>query len=493
MELSCNYKNCNFKDKANIVYRHIHLNHSNDYPFKIKCIHPNCNFVFQKYSKFKSHMKQHSGSNHAPHDPNVVFVCKIDECEKNFKDKQMFLKHFYKHVISYSDFAERHNNKKLSCCFSNCGYKITKLTLYRAHVSSYHRNKEPQKYFVEENLENAATYFNDDNNNNLHQDYDNNNNTNNNIDIQSSIQSANNDQLSIKNELKQFLMKTFMKYNNYYLIPKYITDNIMEDMLQMTLLTKEILSSQIDHWNNTYNTSPTTDNIMILVRDYLNRNDTEIDRAFKETSSYSTNNWLLKSGFLINSVQVTLAQNEHFQYVPIIGTLKSLFKNQSFKNKYFECCDKLMNSPSKSSFFSSLNFKNNLLYHSSPYSLQIKLYLDEFGIVNPLGDSRKKLNMTGIYFKVNNFDLKYQARNYTTYLVALVETTVIKKHGIPLILKDFIEDMKTLETDGFNISFNGSKWNLKGTICYCVGDSLASNGIGGFIKCFNKNVNGNYI
>ena len=59
----------------------------------------------------------------------------------------------------------------------------------------------------------------------------------------------------------------------------------------------------------------------------------------------------------------------------------------------------------------------------------------------------------------------------------------MNKYGYDLILKELVDDLLILETDG--IFINNEK--IKGSVTYLVADSLGANSICGLIESFSSN------
>ena len=61
--LSCDYKNCLYKDNLDNLIQHIFLVHSNDFNFQIKCFFENCNKWFVNLNIFKNHLRSSKHKN----------------------------------------------------------------------------------------------------------------------------------------------------------------------------------------------------------------------------------------------------------------------------------------------------------------------------------------------------------------------------------------------------------------------------------------------
>ena len=58
------------------------------------------------------------------------------------------------------------------------------------------------------------------------------------------------------------------------------------------------------------------------------------------------------------------------------------------------------------------------------------------------------------------------------------------KYGYGSILSPLIEDLKTLETYGITVSFNGAEHHFKGTLSMVIADNLADHTLGGSFVIF---------
>ena len=83
----------------------------------------------------------------------------------------------------------------------------------------------------------------------------------------------------------------------------------------------------------------------------------------------------------------------HYQYVPILETIKSLFKDDSIREQY-------LNPPESKTtyfdFYSGSVYKNNSFFPDEK-ALKTILFQDAFEIVNPLGAARGKYKILAVY------------------------------------------------------------------------------------------------
>ena len=115
-------------------------------------------------------------------------------------------------------------------------------------------------------------------------------------------------------------------------------------------------------------------------------------------------------------------------------------------------------------------------------------FIDGYSNCNPLGPARQAYKVTTIYFRIGNLDQQYQSVDYFTQLAIICYDKQLKYYGYQTIFAPLIADLKILETDGIDVTYQNELINLKGTISYICQDNLAGNEIGGYITSFGCNV-----
>ena len=80
---------------------------------------------------------------------------------------------------------------------------------------------------------------------------------------------------------------------------------------------------------------------------------------------------------------------------------------------------------------------------------------------------------------------KYRSRLTPIHLVSLVPARLIGKYGYEKVLEPLIKDLKTLETQGLDIGFEGKKLHFHGTLSMVVCDNLAAHALGGYFCSFS--------
>lgn len=146
--------------------------------------------------------------------------------------------------------------------------------------------------------------------------------------------------------------------------------------------------------------------------------------------------------------------NDKFMYVPILGSLSSMFSNSELCNSFQEV------KPHQEGFYRDISdgsyFKNHRLFS------QIQLYYDDFETANPLGSKKGVHKLGCVYFVLRNLSPKLNSVLMNIHLVALFHSEDLKKYGFEPILKPLIDDLKTLETEGIHLPFSATP--VKGSV-----------------------------
>ncbi|XP_035805853.1 uncharacterized protein LOC111571121 isoform X1 [Amphiprion ocellaris] len=172
---------------------------------------------------------------------------------------------------------------------------------------------------------------------------------------------------------------------------------------------------------------------------------------------------------------------DKFVYTPILGTLKSMFKNTELCESFFQA--KHHEEGIYKDICDGSYFKSNILFSQKKHALQIQLYFDEFETANPLG-SKKGIHKLGcIYFILRNLPPKYNSVLMNIHVVALFHSQDLKTYGFDEILKPLVDDLKILETQGIEVPFSDSP--LLGSVIQVTGDNLGLHGLFSFVESFS--------
>lgn len=117
--------------------------------------------------------------------------------------------------------------------------------------------------------------------------------------------------------------------------------------------------------------------------------------------------------------------NDTFVYIPILETIKFMFRNS-------DICKLLEETRSSkldvySDFCDGNYFRTHPLFSKHQNSLQIQLFYDDFETANPLGSKRGVHKIGALYFVLRNLPPKFSSALMNIHLIALFHTEDLEK------------------------------------------------------------------
>ena len=122
-------------------------------------------------------------------------------------------------------------------------------------------------------------------------------------------------------------------------------------------------------------------------------------------------------------------------------------------------------------------YKSHSIFREDEHALQIIAYYDEIELCNPLGSSTKKHKLGYLFFSLGNISPQYRSQLKTIFVAAIGSNMVIRRHGLNLFFKPFVDSIEALSTNGLTVSVEGEVCVFKVAI---LADTLAAHAIGGF-------------
>lgn len=167
--------------------------------------------------------------------------------------------------------------------------------------------------------------------------------------------------------------------------------------------------------------------------------------------------------------------NETFSYIPIIETLKLIFRNPS-NREHLEVSENKLRTVGSikeySSFCTGETYRDSEFFQKNPNVIRISLYQDDVELGNALS-SRAGINKVSCFnFRIQNFPDRVNSSPKTIFPVIYCSSVDTKKHGYNKILQPLISDLKQLE-DGITVYYGSEPYVLKATLAAFVGDTLA--------------------
>lgn len=223
-------------------------------------------------------------------------------------------------------------------------------------------------------------------------------------------------------------------------LPHHIVNDIIDYSKEIACKITAINKESIRNVKPTVDVDSILDSTENIVTSQLNNFNTRYARKkhFENSAHY------------VAPKTISVNGDKTFQYVPILDTLKNLFSNKDFRNEYFAYNN---NHTCKEDIYERFccgrNYKNSEFFQSHKNNIQIQIYFDDVQLTSPL--ETKPHSISAIYFFVRNVPPNFTSKLDNIYLVALCDSKIVKTNGCNTILKHFVDDIKTLETEGLEI------------------------------------------
>lgn len=171
----------------------------------------------------------------------------------------------------------------------------------------------------------------------------------------------------------------------------------------------------------------------------------------------------------------------HVQYVPIKETLRAMLKDPVVWQECLRPDNVSLSTHILGDIYDGTEFKSNALFSESGNSQKLILYQDSFEVVNPLGSTKKKHKLLGVYYTLANFYPFHCSAVENLQLLLLCKESDFKYVGQDKVFSTMLSDLKELETKGLEIC----RHVVKASVFCRAGDNLGSHNIGGFFENFS--------
>lgn len=178
------------------------------------------------------------------------------------------------------------------------------------------------------------------------------------------------------------------------------------------------------------------------------------------------------------------------QYIPLLKLLQEILSHNKLLDKVIEEHTKQKNKSNlfcgqrvyTRSYQDGEHYKSNCLLVVEELRISIKLYIDEFEICNPLGTSRKKHKLCGVYWVLGNLPPGSHSALSSIYLAILCKSEDLRTFGFEEVLDPLLKDLITLEQCGVFISQLNEC--IRGTVSCVIADNLGAHGLAEFVESF---------
>lgn len=454
-----------FASFTDVIKYHTHLSkHTKQKKSKFKCYLEGCNKIFLNFPCYKIHVHRVHKKNRQPSIQSQCFkfVCSI--CKEEKEDQREFNTHIRYHFS---------RKEVLSCPYPNCQVEFKNFNSLISHSKRKHKNAHSNMNLQVESLPNNILN-------------DNNNITEQNIALQDNFENvnhvSNHDSELVPSNMNSLSMLTFkMKYNHKVAEPGI--QCVVDFFQQYQCNLKDKLNNILTDFDNKSVISGNASKIICEQINELLKVDSSMNTAYKREQIYT------QCFDYITPQQIFLGIDENhdecfYHYVPIIESISVLLnKMPGLLNIH---CQRNVNINSQyyNDIFDGKSYRNNSFF-ASEKRIEIILYIDSFGLTNPIGSAKNKHKIFAIYFTLGNLPRFIRLKIENIKLVLLCHESNIKKFTLATVLEHFIRDLKIVEDIGIIIK-NNSAERILGSVERICGDNLGQHQVGGFNENFSK-------
>ncbi|XP_063763029.1 uncharacterized protein LOC134880193 [Eleginops maclovinus] len=423
------------------------------------CIYQDCLNTFQTQTELKNHLKEHSKGH------KIVTKLCCDLC--TFSEPS--------NIIKYCAHLKTHlrNRETVKCPFAGCSFKSNVLSTFTSHRSRYHRlstlNSLRPELFVHHALTNAVLEEDSVSGTEASTSYD---------SVPEGVPPLENGEA-----IKRQLASLFIRMQTILHVSNSAVQEVIDELFDIGDFAYKNIKTIIEKVLEENNCAADASVVTSLSDEIQSLNPLKfLSRAGPLGTERKRQSFYRKIFTVIEPVEYVLnpqEKNHSFVYVPILDLLSKLLERS-------EILEKLQRSNGQEGHYCSFQdgeyFKENKLF-AEELGIALGLYIDDFEICNPLGTSRKKHKLCGIYWVIANLPIRLRSTLSSIYLAALCKTVHIKQYGYSKVLEPLIRDLQHLETTGVFVKRLGSC--VKGTVLYVSADNLGAHSLAGYQESFN--------
>ncbi|KAL7877515.1 hypothetical protein SRHO_G00041580 [Serrasalmus rhombeus] len=455
--------------------RHPHFGRTTRFP----CTYSKCPCTFKTWNALIVHQSRvHSTQYTQTQKELSVFSCHLCTC-KNLASEREFFVHINTHLK---------RNENVSCMFVGCIFETSVYGTFKAHKSRKHTRHALTDFLpgIVRTSTLASPSLDDlcvvDQDEECVEE-----------DVSDSSVGLNNQHTALPSVIEHQLAAALLKLEYLVHVPGTAIDEFLHELNYLinsasVPLSRGIVSNILQHYNLQIDNSVITE----IAKAVCSSNPVSkaIEKGGLLSTSYQRRQYYKEKFGVVEPVTYILDHKKKhtFQYVPLLKSLQHILGNK-------EILDKIVQShrgqqhiePDPSYEFRSpedgWHFRENGFLNADELRISLRLYVDDFETCNPLGTSRKKHQLCGVYWILSNLPPGSHSSLSYIYLAVLCKSRDVKSYGYDKVLEPLLQDLKTLEDQGVYVpSLDKS---VKGTVLSVVADNLGAHGIAGFVESFS--------
>lgn len=460
------------------LLKHIRLKHRNRQHHS--CLYSNCPCNFKTLNALHIHLSRiHPKQDSQKPLELTTFSCSLCTCSSLSTEREFF-SHLGIHFKSH---------ETVTCVFRDCNYKTNIYGTFHSH-----KNRKHNPYTLNDFKPGIVTPTGVSQDVSVNADKDALNLDDSSVEANSTFPSEDVDlNHTLSDTIKENLAAALFKLEHFAHVPATKMDEFLQELHYLfgtgTLpISVNIIEDVLRKHGSTTDKSVTTEVATALSVFH------PLLKAIGEygclSSSYLRNKFYRENFNVVEPIEFVLdgKENKSCQYVPILKNLQQILDRKGVVDKIIENHRVHQNNGrtgqhhSYKSYQDGSHFKENSFLSGDDLRLLLTLYIDDFEVCNPLGTSRRKHKLCGIYWTFSNLPPGSHSVLSSIYLAVLSKSDDMKKYGYGQVLQPLLHDLKLLEQHGIFVPLLGRC--LKGTVQVVLADNLGAHSIAGFNENF---------
>lgn len=413
-----------------------------------------CGIATEDLDRYNYHVRLHRD------EKSATFVCKVDDCLKQFSNFVQFARHVKRNHYNEKPFIKTNyvnllNGEIVTCC----DITFKSYNSYKSHVYRKHQKNTDNNLNIAPELPGCSEPFEDENVSHS--------SVNESLVVNDSIPIPN-----LKSTFENQCGILFLTLLGRHNVTNSALQTIIHFLIEITKANNSrILNSLLETFSGDFESKISK----ILENDLMSTNL----ELFK--TDFLRKKYFHKYFDLVGFNTITLGRNNEnkiskYYYVSILDTIPNFLKKSSLLQK--QQFDGFLTDYQDARLFQKSQF-----FNSGDTKLEIILYQDAFNVCNPLGQYKNSKKFVGVYMSIGNIPSYNRSNIDNIQLVLLCHEKDVKFFGFSKVLEILMSDIKVLEEKGIVVDFQESSICMKGSIFAVTGDNLESHQI----ACLNEN------
>lgn len=345
--------------------------HRHQITARFKCVRYNCTAQFSSYKKCQGHIVRYH--QHAPNKNTIQSIkCTILQCPLVRSTKKEISVQLYNHIRRG--------------VFPKCPFReICRVRSTFTKVSSLKQHFF-RKHSMSSNTAASASSADTSNNSNSNEILP--------TDSDSSLNNSNTDADeciiedcdTVQETSLKLLSSIYLTLEAKYFLSRKSLQVLIDGLTDLDILNTSYISKEFEKRSTVIDRDVLTYN---LFHNAHNPISGQLRSAFCRNSYYK------KYFNYLQPVCIHLDEVSKFFYVPILGTIKTQFKNISFASAFSASSSKNVTEGVYKDIEDGFVYKTNVFFKDNINAIQVILFQDSFEICNPIGSFRKKHNVNG--------------------------------------------------------------------------------------------------